>query len=247
MPEIECTGRHGSMRILLVADLNNVQLLELAVALDRRGAVTFHIPPVQVTRAVMEERDFILLDPGLPYHESIGLCDEVRAMSDIPIMMISNRTERADRIRALQAGADDYVTCPYDLREVIARIIAVTRPRGRRRDEEPRRSYDFLDDMQIDPERMRVTVSGAITELTKKEFQMLTLIAGAEGAVCPREKLAIAVWGRPEEEVSDSIHVLMSRLRSKIGQGRIETVRSVGYQLIDAAATGGRDRVGHIL
>lgn len=221
------------MRVLLVADLQRFKLRELAARLAKRGALTFSIPPAHLTRAAMHEADVILLDPGLPYHESIGICHEVRAMSDIPLIVVSDRTERADRIRGLQAGADDYVTYPYDFQELITRVIAATRPRGRTRDDASRRlSYDDVGDMHIDPERMRVTIAGASIELTKKEFQMLALIASEDGAVCSREKLATEVWGRPEKEVSDSIQVLMSRLRAKVGQARIKTVRSVGYQLI---------------
>jgi DNA-binding response OmpR family regulator len=221
------------MRVLLVADLQCFKLRELAATLTRRGAVTFSIPPARLDRAAMHEADVILLDPGLPHHESIAICHEVRAMSDTPLIVISDRTERADHIRGLQAGADDFVTFPYDFRELITRVIAATRPRGRTRDEASRRlSYDYVGDMHIDLERMRVTVAGATIELTKKEFQMLALIASEDGAVCSREKLAREVWGRPEGEVSDSIQVLMSRLRAKVGQARIKTVRSVGYQLI---------------
>jgi DNA-binding response OmpR family regulator len=102
-------------------------------------------------------------------------------------------------------------------------------------------------DIEIDIERMKVTVAGVATELTKKEFQLLAVIFGEDGEVCSREKLATEVWGRPEEEVYDSIQVLMSRLRAKLGSERIKTVRSVGYRIVapsdmpDAlAATDGR-------
>jgi DNA-binding response OmpR family regulator len=220
------------MLVLLVADLHCFKLREFAATLTKRGALTLSIPPAHLTGAAMHEADAILLDPGLPYHESIGICHEVRTMSDMPIIMVSDRTERADHIRGLQAGADDYVAWPYDIHDLVTRVIAATCPPGRTRDGMSRRlSYDYVDDMQIDPERMRVTIDGATIELTKKEFQMLTLIASEGGAVCSREKLATEVWGRPEEEVSDSIQALMSRLRAKIGQKRIKTVRSVGYQL----------------
>lgn len=221
------------MRVLLVADVRHFKPRELAAAITRWGVATFTIARARLTRATIDEADVVLLDPGLPHHESIAICYEVRAMSDIPMIVISDSVERADRIRGLEAGADDYVTCPYDLRELVTRVIAATRPRGRTRDEMSwRRSCDYAGDMQIDLERMRVTVAGARIELTKKEFKMLALIARENGAVCPREKLAREVWGRPEEEVSDSIQVLMSRLRAKVGQARIKTVRSVGYQLI---------------
>jgi DNA-binding response OmpR family regulator len=221
------------MRILLVADLKCFKLPELAAALYRRGAVTFRLPPTRLTRAATHDADLIILDLGLPYHESVAICREVRTMSEIPIIMISDRSQRTDRIQALRAGADDYVAHPYDLDELIARIIAATRPRGRTRGSlSTKLANGNFGDIEIDLERMRVTIAGKVTELTKKEFQMLALIAGEGGDVCPRMKLATQVWGRTEREVYDSIQVLMSRLRAKVGHERIKTVRSVGYQLV---------------
>ncbi|MBO0874444.1 MAG: response regulator transcription factor [Pseudonocardia sp.] len=207
-------------------------------ALERRGAQTHRAMPNGLTWALIHEADVMLLDPCLSYEEAIAICREVRSTFDIPIVIISDRTQRADRIGGLRAGADHYVERPYHLDELIAKIVAATRPRGRTVDRTPGRpKKNRVGDIEIDFERMKVTVAGVDTELTKKEFQLLVVIFGEEGGVCSREKLATDVWGRPEEEVYDSIQVLMSRLRAKLGRERIKTVRSVGYRVVAPSQT----------
>lgn len=224
------------MRVLLVADGEHYQLTGLVAALNREGATTFRISPSRLTSAATRDSDILILDSRVPYDQSVAICREVRSKSDIPIMMISDRPDRTDRIRGLRAGADDYVVRPVHFDELMTRIVATTRPRGCTNG---RASAQFrngqLSDLKIDSERLTVTVAGMTAVLTKREFQMLALIVGEDGGVCPRERLAVEVWGRPEEEVSDSIQVLMSRLRTKIGRRRIKTVRSVGYQFITQA------------
>jgi DNA-binding response OmpR family regulator len=224
------------MRVLLVANPEKFRLAELETALERKDAVTVSVPPASLTRAATQAADIMILDPGLPNQESMSICRKVRASSDISIIMISDSSEKADEIRGLRSGADYYVTYPYDFDELVAKIIAATRPRGHLRNGLSRQlTKGHFGDITIDLERMQVTVAGVAAELTKTEFQILTLIAGADGAVCPREKLATQVWGRPEEEVYESIQVMISRLRAKVGHERIKTVRSVGYQLIMAS------------
>lgn len=236
------------MRILLVVDQDNYQSTELIAALERRGAQTHRVMPNGLSWALIREADVMLLDPCLPHEEAITICREVRSSFDIPIVIISDRTQRADRIGGLRAGADHYVVRPYHFDELIAKLVAAARPRGRAADRTPGQlKNNRVGDIEIDVERMKVTVAGVATELTKKEFQLLAVIFGEDGAVCSREKLATEVWGRPEDEVYDSIQVLMSRLRAKLGRERIKTVRSVGYRVVapshaadPLAATNGR-------
>lgn len=236
------------MRILLVVDQDDYQSAELVAALERRGARTHRATPSELSWSLFREADVVLLDPCLSHESAITICREIRSTFDIPIVIISDRAQRADRIGGLRAGADHYVVRPYHLDELIANIVAATRPRGRVAEKASSRlRNNRAGDIEIDVERMKVTVAGVAAELTKKEFQLLAVILGEDGAVCSRGKLATEVWGRPEEEVYDSIQVLMSRLRAKLGHERIKTVRSVGYRIVapsntpDAlAATNGR-------
>jgi DNA-binding response OmpR family regulator len=221
------------MRILLVVDRDNYQSAELIAALERRGAQTHRVTANTLSSALIREADVILIDASLSHDEAIIICREVRAAFDIPIVIISDRAQRADRIGGLRAGADHYIVRPFYLDELIAKILAATRPRGRAVERMPGQpKNNRVGDIEIDIERMKVKVAGVATELTKKEFQLLAVIFGEDGAVCSREKLATEVWGRPEEEVYDSIQVLMSRLRAKLGSERIKTVRSVGYRIV---------------
>lgn len=222
------------MRILLVVDRDNYQSAELIAALERRGAQAHRVTANTLNSALIREADVILIDASLPHDEAIMICRDVRAAFDIPIVIISDRAQRTDRIGGLRAGADHYIVRPFHLDELIAKIVAATRPRGRAVERMPGQpKSNRVGDIEIDIERMRVTVAGVATELTKKEFQLLAVIFGEDGAVCSREKLATEVWGRPEEEVYDSIQVLMSRLRAKLGSERIKTVRSVGYRIVE--------------
>lgn len=221
------------MQILHVIDQHSGQSVELATSLGKLGVQMYDVTRTDLDWTAIRDIEVILLDPGLSRDESIAICLEARLASDIPIIMISDRAERVDQLEGFRAGADHYVVEPYHLDELIAKIVAVTRTRSRAADDRTSSQLKTgsVGDMEIDVERMKVTVAGVTTELTKKEFQILAVIIGENGAVCSREKLAAEVWGRPESEVYDSIQVLMSRLRVKLGRDRIETVRSVGYRI----------------
>lgn len=220
------------MRILVASDKKNYHSDGLIETLSRHGILTYFISPEDLTQDVISDPDIVLiLDEGLPYDKAVAICRQVRMDSVVPIIMMSNRSDRNSRINVLRSGADDYVTtsCPDD--EVVARIFTVTRRRGH--DRAPGQSEsDHPDELTIDLNRMRVTIGDKTVELTKKEFQALLLLASEDGAVCSREKIAADVWRRPESEAYDSIQVIMSRLRAKLGHERIETVRSIGYRLV---------------
>jgi DNA-binding response OmpR family regulator len=219
------------VRVLVASDKKSYHFDGLIETLSRHGILTYLISPENLTQDLINDPDIVLvLDDGLPYDKAVAICRQVRMDSGVPIIMMSNRSDRNSRINGLRSGADDYVTtsCPDD--EIIAKIFTITRRHGRER-AAGRLEPGDPDEMTIDLNRMRVTVGDRRVELTKKEFQVLLLIASEDGAVCSRQKIAADVWGRPESEVSDSIQVIMSRLRAKLGHERIETVRGVGYRL----------------
>jgi DNA-binding response OmpR family regulator len=235
----------ATVRVLVAADKKNYRSDGLIETLSRHGILTYLISPENLTPDIIGDPDVILvLDERLPYDKAVAHCRQIRMDSSIPIIMMTNRSDRNSRVNALRSGADDYVTTPSDDDEIIAKIFAVAGRRGRERTPGRSEPGDRLDDMTIDLNRMRATVGDKTVELTKKEFQTLLLLAGADGAVCSREKIAAEVWGRPESDVYDSIQVVMSRLRAKLGHERIETVRSVGYQL---AAPGSQPRERQLL
>lgn len=226
----------ATVRVLVAADRRNYQRNGLIEALRRRRAHTCLISPEDLTHETIADFNIVLLDSGLPYDSAITICRNLRMNSDIPIIMMSSRSDRNSRINGLNSGVDDYMVPPCHIDEIMARIAAVTRPRGRGQapvEPEPAR----VGDMTVDINHMTVTIGNRAVDLTKKEFQLLLLIANEKGAVCSREKIASELWGLPEANVHDSIHVLVWRLRAKLGHERIKTVRNVGYQLVTPPIT----------
>lgn len=225
------------MRILLVADHYSDHSAELMATLGKHGVRTYQMMRDDLSWPAVHDADVIILGPTLSCDDNIAICREIRFISDAPIIVISDQAGVTDQVKGLRAGADHYITRPYHFDELVAKIMAATRPRGRAGDRiSSRPKITQVGDIEINAELMKVTVAGLDIALTKKEFQLLMAITREDGATCPREKLAAEVWGRPEAEVYDSIQVLMSRLRAKLGHGRIQTVRHVGYRIAATTA-----------
>jgi DNA-binding response OmpR family regulator len=221
------------MRILLVEDPNDEaenRTKDLVAALTRHGATTVRLPEEHLDQAALAASDLVLLDLGAGCSDGTALCRQIRAASDVPLIILADPDIGTNRTLGLRSGADDFLNKPYDLDELIALIQAILRRRVG--SFSPTSRSAMIGDVFIDMGSMSVTVGGTRVDLTKKEFQMLALFAEAEGHVCPRERLAAEVWGRPAGEVYETMHVLISRLRTKLGPGRIRTVRSLGYQLV---------------
>ena len=180
------------------------------------------------------EPDLVLLDLRLPDMDGYDVARELRARSRVPIIMVTARGEEIDRVVGLELGADDYVVKPFGLRELIARINAVTR-----RASEPRWNAGPDDDaaatvgaLTIDRRRHEVTLGGEPVALTPKEFALLALLAGDPGAAVDRRRIMEEVWGSRWYGPAKTIDVHISSLRRKLGDpGWIETVRGVGFRL----------------
>lgn len=220
------------MRVLLVEDDDRVAEA-LLPALGRRG---FTVRRVAGARGVMESLsavDVVLLDLGLPDGDGMALCRAIRSASDVAVIVVSARGEVDDRILALHAGADDYLVKPYDIGELVARVHAV----ARRREARPpaRAGAVRLGDVVIDLDRHEVRVAGAVVSLSRKEFQVLSLVARAGGAVCTRERILTEVWGRNWPGAGRTLDVHVATLRTKLGRPELlRTVRGVGYRLASA-------------
>jgi DNA-binding response OmpR family regulator len=161
--------------------------------------------------------------------DGLDVCRRLRDRSDVPIIVVTARGEESDRVVGLELGADDYVVKPFGLRELIARIRAVTR-RGRTtaRDDGPTR----IGALEVDPRSRRVRVGGREVDLTPKEFDLLAFLARDPGAVVPRRRLLDEVWETSWYGSSKTIDVHVAALRRKLGDaGWIETVRGVGFRL----------------
>ena len=215
------------MRVLLVEDDDSIAE-PLAEGLRREGfAVVCAATGAEALAA--EEPDIVLLDLRLPDVDGFTVCRELRARSEVPIIVVSARGEEVDRVVGLELGADDYVVKPFGLRELIARIRAVSRRSGARR--------ETADDVvagsiHIDLRAHRVVVAGSEVHLTGKEFDLLVLLARNAGAVVDRERILREVWHTTWYGSSKTVDVHVAALRRKLGDpALIETVRGIGLRL----------------
>jgi DNA-binding response OmpR family regulator len=214
------------VRVLIVEDEDAIAE-PLAEGLRREG--------FDVTRAgtgadalAASPVDIVLLDLRLPDLDGLDVCRELRARSAVPIIVVTARGEEADRVVGLELGADDYVVKPFGLRELIARIRAVTRrTRG-----EPEDAVARIGELEVDVRARRARVAGRDLELTQKEFDLLAALARDPGAVLSRRRLLEDVWETSWYGSSKTIDVHVAALRRKLGDPAwIETVRGVGFRL----------------
>ena len=225
------------MHILLVEDDDRIAAA-LRPALARHGIDTTRLDRGRGAVDHLAGVDVVLLDLGLPDVDGVDVCREIRAASEVPVIVVTARGEVDDRILGLDSGADDYLVKPYDIGELVARIHAVHR---RRRAEATAGGVDVVevDGVTIDLTRHAVTVDGRPVTLTRKEFQVLGLLASAGGAVCPRSRIVAEVWGRSWAGANRTLDVHVATLRTKLGRPElVQTVRGVGYRLGPPAGSG---------
>jgi DNA-binding response OmpR family regulator len=185
-----------------------------------------------VALAASEEPDLVILDIMLPLLDGIEACKEIRKTSSVPIIMLTAKDQEFDKVLALELGADDYVTKPFSLGEIIARVKA--RLRRSEVDLEQRDESITIGDISIDRSRQRLVVRGAIVVLAPKEFRLLHLLMENRGRIVTRQMLLEKVWGYDFEGEHQTISVHVRWLREKIevdpnNPRHIITVRSRGY------------------
>jgi len=189
--------------------------------------------------------EMVLLDLGLPDMDGIDVCRRLRQDCDVPVIMLTARREEADRVVGLELGADDYLPKPFSLRELVARMRAVTRRTaaggkpgapgapGVPGTARPGESVQVVGDLTIDRRTRRVELAGEPVTLAPKEFDLLALLAEDPGAVCSRQRILDTVWETHFFGPTKTLDVHISALRRKLGDpGRIETLRCVGFRLV---------------
>jgi len=182
--------------------------------------------------------DLVLLDVMLPTISGLDVCREMRQRSDVPIIMVTAKTAEIDTVVGLEVGADDYVTKPYRLRELVARMRAVLRrqPRLGESTVEPTDVLRF-DGVEVDTDSHEVRVHGESVRLPLKEFELLALLMENAGRVLPRSTLIDRVWGSDYVGDTKTLDVHIKRLRSKVEDDpsrpeRIVTIRGLGYKFV---------------
>ncbi|MEN3585215.1 response regulator transcription factor [Streptomyces sp. ZYX-F-203] len=224
------------MRLLLVEDDNHVAAA-LSAVLTRHGfAVTHARSGEEALQALVPEGNgfgVVLLDLGLPDQDGFEVCGKIRKLTATPVIMVTARSDVRSRIHGLNLGADDYVVKPYDTGELLARIHAVSR---RNAPDEPASTVETdlrLGPVHIDLPTRTVRVGGAVVPLTRKEFDLLALLAQRPGVVFRREQIISEVWQTSWEGTGRTLEVHVASLRSKLRlPALIETVRGVGYRLV---------------
>lgn len=217
----------GHMIVLVVED--DAAIFDPLIAgLERNGFEVVHTRVgLDAVRLVQQHNpDVLLLDLGLPDIDGLQALKDVRRISDVPIIIATARGDETDRVVGLEVGADDYVVKPYSVRELSARIRAISR----RRRSEPDAGGSTR--VRVDRNRHEVHVDDKLVELTLKEFELLAVLAEDPGRVVTRQELFSRVWDPVWIGSGKSLDVHIATLRRKLGVPElIETVRGVGYRL----------------
>jgi two-component system response regulator RegX3 len=223
------------VKILVVEDEESF-VDALTVGLEREGFVVTTAVDGQQGLALFKEGEFdvVLLDLMLPKKSGLDVCRDIRLTSNVPVIIVSAKSEEVDMVLMLELGADDYVTKPYRLRELVARIRAVLR---RRQDISVAEGDDViaLGNIRLDIDARRCFVDDEEIKLRKKEFALLRLLLENPGRVLTREVLIDRVWGSDYVGDTKTLDVHIKRLRTLIetepkNPKHISTVRGVGYR-----------------
>jgi DNA-binding response OmpR family regulator len=230
-------------RALVVEDEPNIrELVALHLGLEGLSVTTAADGEEALRLAGAEPFDVIVLDLMLPRIDGLTVCRAVRRQAlngDVPILMLTARREETDRVLGLDSGADDYLTKPFGVRELVARVRALLRRRRAGRAAAPGGAVIAAGPLRIDPARRQVHVDGRGVELTRHEFDVLQTLASHPGIVFTREALLERVW-TPETHVTPrSVDTLIKRLRQKLEHDPahpqlILTVWGTGYKFADA-------------
>jgi len=218
------------MRVLLVEDDEPVAE-SLIRGLARYG---YDVEWVSTAAAALAAgpADMVLVDLGLPDMDGLDVCRELRARSDVPIIVISARADEVDKVVGLEIGADDYVSKPFGVREVVARMRAVLRRVRPASEPEPPEETP-AGRVSIDRSARRVFVDGDEISLTPKEHDLIAYLGEVPGAAFTREQIMEAVWDENWFGPTRTLDVHVGTLRRKLGDAAtIETVRGVGFRLV---------------
>jgi DNA-binding response OmpR family regulator len=226
-------------RILVVDDETNLRHT-VGYALRREG---YEVASAEDGEKALElfrssRPDLVVLDVMLPRMDGLAVCRAIRRESDVPVIMLTARDTELDTVVGLEVGADDYLTKPFSMVELVARIRAMLRRAAPRHSTAP--ELVELRGLAIDVARRRVTVQGTEVELKPREFDLLAHLAGSPGRVFTREQLLASVWGLDysgdPRTVDTHVKTLRERLSDDAERPRwIETVRGVGYRFREGA------------
>lgn len=192
--------------------------------------------PSGVAQAQRWDPDLVILDLMLPGIDGLEVCRQIQRDRHVPVMMLTARDDETDLVIGLAVGADDYLTKPFSMRELVARVQALLRRMDALNGNTPSRDLHLEDGIEIDVDARRVRQYGDIVHLTPTEFDLLVCLAERPGRVLTRERLLRDVWGYRDGSGARTVDSHVRALRRKIGDGAVRTVHGVGYALGEADA-----------
>lgn len=231
---------HGKESVLVIEDNRDlVNLLEINLSDEGYDVRTVMDGEAAIEAFNQQEPSLIILDVMLPKMDGFDVCKEIRSQNkQVPILMLTAKSEEVDKVLGLEIGADDYMTKPFSIREFLARVKAILRRAKRSTRQETAETELHYKDLILDPNKRRVSLKGESIELTSKEYDLLLLFFSNPGKAYSREELLNTVWGYSYEGYSHTVNSHINRLRSKIEDdpsdpGYIKTVWGVGYRFTD--------------
>ena len=230
----------GSMkRIALIEDDADIAYtIRLNLRKEKRYQVEHYISGIAALAALQEKPfDLIILDLNLPDIDGLALCRELRRVDEtrrVPIIMLTARVEERDKLLGFEIGADDYITKPFSMRELLARVNAHLRRVAAFETSEEEVFDDG--DLHVDRARFEVRLKGGRVHLTKKEFDLLWLLIRSRNRVVTRDAILARLWDYDADVETRTVDVHIRALRRKLGDQRIETVVGLGYRYREASA-----------
>jgi DNA-binding response OmpR family regulator len=227
--------------ILLVEDDGAIRSAVSRALSDRGHAVEWRATGMDGLQAVIDAApDIVLLDLGLPDVDGAQVLTMLRAVSQVPVIVVTARDDDKSVVQALDAGADDFLVKPFGADHLEARIRAVLRRSGREQSDEP----TVVGGLVVDPQRRSASLDGTLLDLSRKEFDLLAALAARPGQVVSRRELLADVWQRPYGGGDRTLDVHISWLRRKLGETAaqpryLQVVRGVGVRLVDPSAVDG--------
>ena len=225
-----------SAKIVIIDDETQIRrMLRIALKSEDYDVSEAEAADIGLALVARQQPDLVILDLGLPDKDGHQVLGELREWSSVPVIVLSVRAGEAEKVRALDAGAQDYVTKPFSIEELLARIRAALR--DRLKPDLPSQLDDGY--LQIDLSRRSVKVEGRDIELTPKEYAVLALLARSPNCVITQTQLLQEIWGPAHQKDTHYLRIIVSHLRQKIGDDPtepkyIKTEAGVGYRLIFA-------------
>ena len=214
---------------LLVVEDDDAIAIPLTEGLERAEFTVTRVSTGAEALPAALRVDLVVLDLGLPDLDGSEVCRRIRAISEVPIIIVSARSDESERVLQLELGADDYIVKPFGIRELIARVRAIARRATA--SSEPV-SVQRVGPIEIDRRTRRVAVDGNEVSLTPKEFELLSLLGEDAGAVVSRQHIMDEVWDPHWYGPTKTLDVHIASLRKKLGEPTlIETVRTIGFRL----------------